>query len=56
MLVLIHADTFSRAAECAHFFLFFKYTREGSLNAELLHFTPEPVVPGELLNVLRQAK
>lgn len=31
-------------------------TRENSLNAELLYFTPEPVVPGELLNVLRQAK
>lgn len=35
---------------------FSTYTRDGSLNAELLHFTPEPVVPQELLNVLRQAK
>lgn len=51
-----YIETFKGSRVCPLFFFFFQYTREGSLNAEPLHFTPEQVVPRELLNVLRQAK
>lgn len=38
------------AAKCAQY-LNKKYTQTRILNAELLHFIPEPVVPWGLLNV-----
>lgn len=47
-LIIMCAKNCVMAAKCAHYL---KYTQTSILNAELLRFTPEPVVPRELLNV-----